>query len=33
MIDTVRASPLLIEKHRRCVVVLVAVEEYEPLTS
>jgi len=32
MIDTARAEPLLIEKHGRGVVVVVAVEEYERLT-
>lgn len=31
MIDTARASPVLIEKHGRGVVVVVAVEEYERL--
>lgn len=33
MIDTARAEPVLIEKHGRGVVVVVAVEEYERLTS
>ena len=33
MIDTARASPVLIEKHGRGVVVVVAVEEYERLTG
>jgi len=32
MIDTARAQPVLIEKHGRGVVVVVAVEEYERLT-
>jgi prevent-host-death family protein len=32
MIDTARAEPVLIEKHGRGVVVVVAVEEYERLT-
>jgi prevent-host-death family protein len=32
MIDTARAGPVLIEKHGRGVVVVVAVEEYERLT-
>lgn len=31
MIDTARASPVLIEKHGRGVVVVIAVEEYERL--
>lgn len=31
MIDTARASPVLIEKHGRGVVVVVAVEEYQRL--
>ena len=31
MIDTARAEPVLIEKHGRGVVVVVAVEEYERL--
>ena len=31
-IDTARAEPLLIEKHRRGVVVVVSVEEYEWLS-
>ncbi len=33
MIDTARAEPVLIEKHGRGVVVVVAVEEYERLTG
>ncbi|NNM62808.1 MAG: type II toxin-antitoxin system prevent-host-death family antitoxin [Steroidobacteraceae bacterium] len=33
MIDTARAGPVLIEKHGRGVVVVVAVEEYERLTG
>ncbi len=33
MIDTARAGPLLIEKHGRGVVVVVAVEEYGRLNS
>jgi len=33
MIDTSRAGPLLIEKHGRGVVVVVAVEEYVRLTG
>ena len=33
MIDTARAGPLLIEKHGRGVVVVVAVEEYERLSA
>ncbi len=32
MIDTARAEPVLIEKHERGVVVVVAVEEYERLS-
>ena len=32
MIDIARAEPVLIEKHRRVVVMAVAVEEYERLT-
>jgi len=32
MIDTARAGPVLIEKHGRGVVVVVAMEEYERLT-
>jgi prevent-host-death family protein len=32
MIDTARAEPLLIEKHGRGVVMVIAVEEYERLT-
>ncbi|WP_295635707.1 type II toxin-antitoxin system Phd/YefM family antitoxin [Novosphingobium sp.] len=31
MIDTARASPVLVEKHGRGVVVVMAVEEYERL--
>ncbi len=31
MIDTARAEPVLIEKHGRGVVVVIAVEEYERL--
>ena len=33
LIDIARAEPVLIEKHGRGVVVVVAVEEYERLTS
>ncbi|WP_244884435.1 type II toxin-antitoxin system Phd/YefM family antitoxin [Sphingobium cupriresistens] len=33
MIDTARASPVLIEKHGRGVVVVLAVEEYERLKA
>ncbi|GAN78776.1 prevent-host-death protein [Acidocella aminolytica 101 = DSM 11237] len=33
MIDTARAEPVLIEKHGRGVVVVVAVEEYERLAA
>ena len=33
MIDTARAEPVLIEKHGRGVVVVLAVEEYERLTG
>ena len=33
MIDTARAEPVLIEKHGRGVVVVVAVEEYERLSD
>ncbi len=33
MIDTARAEPVLIEKHGRGVVVVVAVEEYERLSG
>lgn len=32
MIDTARATPVLIEKHGRGVVVVVSVEEYERLS-
>lgn len=32
MIDTARAEPVLIEKHGRGVVVVIAVEEYERLS-
>jgi len=31
MIDTARAEPVLIEKHRRGVVMVISVEEYERL--
>lgn len=31
MIDTARAAPVLVEKHGRGVVVVLAVEEYERL--
>lgn len=31
MIDTARAAPVLVQKHGRGVVVVVAVEEYERL--
>jgi prevent-host-death family protein len=33
MIDTARAGPVLIEKHGRGVVMVIAVEEYERLTG
>lgn len=33
MIDTARAAPVLIEKHGRGVVVVIAVEEYERLSE
>lgn len=33
VIDTARAEPVLIEKHGRGVVVVLAVEEYERLTG
>jgi PHD/YefM family antitoxin component YafN of YafNO toxin-antitoxin module len=33
MIDTARAEPVHIEKHRRGVVVVIAVEEYARLTG
>jgi prevent-host-death family protein len=33
IIDTARAEPVLIEKHGRGVVVVVAVEEYERLSG
>jgi prevent-host-death family protein len=33
MIDTVRAGPVLIEKHGLGVVAVIAVEEYERLTE
>ncbi len=33
MIDTARAEPVLIEKHGRGVVVVVAVEEFERLSG
>lgn len=33
LIDTARAEPVLIEKHGRGVVVVVAVEEYERLSK
>lgn len=32
LIDTARAEPVMIEKHGRGVVVVLAVEEYEKLT-
>ena len=32
MIDTARAEPVLIEKHGRGVVMVIAVEEYQRLT-
>ncbi|HVB15041.1 MAG TPA: type II toxin-antitoxin system Phd/YefM family antitoxin [Stellaceae bacterium] len=32
MIDTARAEPLLIEKHGRGVVMVIAVEDYQRLT-
>jgi prevent-host-death family protein len=33
LIDTARASPVVIEKHRRPVVVVLAVEEYDRLKA
>lgn len=33
LIDTARAEPVVIEKHGRPVVVVLAVEEYEKLTG
>jgi prevent-host-death family protein len=33
LIDTARAEPVVIEKHGRAVVVVVAVEEFERLTG
>ncbi len=33
MIDTARAEPVLIEKHGRGVVVVIALEEYERLNN
>lgn len=33
LIDTARAEPVMIEKHGRGVVVVLAVEEYERLTG
>lgn len=33
LIDTARAEPVMIEKHGRAVVVVVAVEEYERLAE
>lgn len=33
LIDTARAEPVVIEKHGRGVVVVVAIEEYERLTE
>ena len=33
LIDTARAEPVLIEKHGRGVVVVVAVEEFEKLSA
>ena len=33
LIDTARAEPVVIEKHGRPVVVVVAVEEFERLTT
>jgi prevent-host-death family protein len=33
LIDTARAEPVLIEKHGRGVVMVIAVEEYERLTA
>jgi prevent-host-death family protein len=33
MIDTTRAEPVVIEKHGRPVVAVVAIEEYEKLTG
>jgi len=33
LIDTARAEPVVIEKHGRGVVVVVAIEEYERLTG
>lgn len=33
LIDTARAEPVIVEKHGRPVVVVLAVEEYEKLTG
>jgi prevent-host-death family protein len=33
LIDTARAEPVVIEKHGRAVVVVIAVEEFERLTG
>ena len=33
MIDTARAEPVIVEKHGRPVVVVLAVEKYEKLTG
>lgn len=33
LIDTARAEPVVIEKHGRPVVVVIAVEEYEKMTG
>ena len=33
MIDTARAEPVIVEKHGRLVVVVLAVEKYEKLTG
>ena len=33
LIDTARAEPVTIEKHRRAVVVVLAIEEYERLKT
>jgi len=33
MIDTARAEPVLVEKHGRGVVIVIAVEEYERLNG
>lgn len=33
LLDTARAEPVVVEKHGRAVVVVMAVEEYERLTG